>query len=187
MRRTLPLHTLIVVVLLGAAGLMAAPAVRAQEATPASGEMSMEGLTFTLLGIAPGVSLPGAVDLQVARTGFEPGAGFPLVGTDPSSVLVIIESGTMTARVNEQAWHISRGAALEQVLASGEMQPDMSTVLEEVSLGTDATLQAGDVAYIPGNMTGEVRNTGDGPAAALVVLFAPSTPGEGLTEATPAS
>ncbi len=187
MRRILPMLVLVFVVMLGVSGMTGSPVVRAQDATPASGEMSMEGLTFTLLGIAPGVTLPATADLQVARAAFEPGAGFPFDASDPVGVLVIMESGTLTMRVDEQPWHVSRGAAMEEAMSGGEMEPDMSAVMEEVPAGTEGTVEAGDVAHIPGNLTGEVRNNSDEPATALLVLMDPGMMGEGMAEATPVS
>lgn len=187
MRRILPMLVLVAVLMLGVSGMTGSPGVRAQDATPASGEMAMEGLSFTLLGMVPGVTLPATADLQVARAGFEPGAGFPFDASDPVGVLVIMESGTLTMRVDEQPWFVSRGAAMEEAMGSGEMEPDMSAVLEEIPAGTEGTVDAGDVAHIPGNLTGEVRNNGDEPATALLVLMDPGMMGEGMAEATPAS
>jgi quercetin dioxygenase-like cupin family protein len=146
----------------------------AQESTPSAGAMSMEGLTFNLLGVAPNVTLPSPADLQIARAGFAPGAGFPFDASDPTGSMAVVESGALTIRVEEQEWTISRGAALQQAMATPGAAPDMSGVLEEVAMGAEATLQAGDVAYIPGNLTGEVRNNGQEPASALVFLIAPS-------------
>jgi quercetin dioxygenase-like cupin family protein len=165
-------------------GLVAggAGAVRAQDATPAAGEMSTEGLTFTLLGIATDVALPSSGVVQVARAGFAPGAGFPFDPANPTAAFVVVESGTITTRVVEQAWTISRGAALRQAMATPEAM-DMSGALEEIAMGEEATLQAGDVAYIPGNVSGEVRNAGQEPASALVFLIAPSD--MVMAEATP--
>jgi quercetin dioxygenase-like cupin family protein len=162
--------------------LGAHPRAVAQEATP-SAEMSMEGLTFTLLGIAPGVTLPGAADLEVARVGFAPGAGFPFDPGDPTGVLVIIEAGTITAHIDERAWTISRGAALQQAMKTAGAEPDLTSVLEEIAMGEEATLEAGDVAYVPGGVSGEVRNTGDEHAEALIVLAGPA--GMTMGEATP--
>ena len=94
----------------------------------------------------------------------------------------------MTVRVEEQAWTISRGAALQQAMETAGAAPDMAGVLEEVTMGEDATLEAGDVAYTPGNITGEVRNTSQEHTSVLVVFIGP----EGFTmdgsapEATPA-
>jgi quercetin dioxygenase-like cupin family protein len=169
--------------LLGLIALEADPGAVAQEATP-SAETGMEGLTFTLLGIAPGVTLPGAADLEVARVGFAPGAGFPFDASDPTGALVIIEAGTISARVNEQTWTISRGAALQQAMGSTGAAPDLTGVLEEIAMGQEATLEVGDVAYVPGGVSGEVRNSGEAPAEALIVLAGPA--GMTMGEATPA-
>jgi quercetin dioxygenase-like cupin family protein len=144
--------------------------------------MAPEGLTFTLLGFADGVKLPGPVAVEVARSGFAPGAGFPFVPGDPTSALVLVESGSLTARVEERAWSISRGAALRQAMAAAE--PDMAGVVEAVAAGAEATLEAGDVAYVPGGVSGEVRNDSQAPAAALIVLFIPSDTAP--ADATPA-
>jgi quercetin dioxygenase-like cupin family protein len=163
----------------------------AQSATPSSGEMQApEGVTFTPLGIAPGVTLQGATDLTVARAVFAPGSGFPLDVSDPEGALIIMESGTLTFRVEEQGSLISRGAAMQQAMASPMAgEPDMSGILEPVAKGQEATLQAGDVTYIPGNLTGEVRNTGQEPASVLLILTDPAGTmmGGATPEATPAS
>jgi len=188
MRRMILLLPIMMLMLLGFARIPGSPAAFAQDATPAADDMGMEGLTFIPIGFAPGVALPGSVDLEVARVGFAPGAGFPFDASDPQGALVIVESGALTVSVEEQAWHISRGAALEQAMAESPMAPDMSAVLDEVAMGEEATLEAGDVAHIPGNRTGEVRNTGQEPAVALLVLIGPSSATEeGSPEATPAS
>ncbi len=163
---------------------------QAQEATPAADEsMGMEGLTFSLVGLAPNTALPAAADIQVARVGFAPGAGFPFDASDPTGALVIVESGTLTVSIQEQGWTISRGGALEQAMASGEAMPDLAGALEVVAMGAEATLEAGDVAYAPGGVTGEVRNTGQEDATALVVLMAPAgmMMGDAAPEATPTS
>jgi quercetin dioxygenase-like cupin family protein len=175
---------LVLVLLLGLV-VVGEGAVRAQDATPAAGEMSMEGLTFTLLAAESEVTLPSPADLQVARAGFAPGAGFPLVPIDATSVMVVVESGTITARVVEQAWTISRGAAVQQAMATPGTAPEMAGVIEEVAMGEEAALQAGDVVYVPGNVSGEVRNAGQESTSALVFLIAPSS--MMMDEATPTS
>ena len=186
MQRCRVFLSVVAVMLLGVLALQAQPVAVAQEATP-SAEMGMEGLTFTLLGVVPGVTLPGAADLEVARVGFAPGAGFPIDARDPTGVLVIVESGTITAHVTEQVWTISRGGALQQAMATAGAAPDLTGVLEEIALGEEATLAAGDVAYVPGGVSGEVRNTGEEHAEALIVLAVPAgmTLGERAPDATP--
>ena len=156
MRRFAVVPSVVVVVLLGTIALRAQLVTVAQEATPA-GE-AMEGLTFEPIGFAHGVTLLSPADLTAARTGFEPGAGFPFAASDPEGVFVVVQSGAITARVDEMTWTITRGAGPS----------------EEVALGEEAALEAGDAAYIPGGVTGEVRNDGQELARALVFLVSPS-------------
>jgi quercetin dioxygenase-like cupin family protein len=165
MRRFRVFLSVVVVVLLGIAIMGMRPAAVAQEATPAGQEM--EGLTFEPMGFAQGVTLPSPADLTAARAGFDPGAGFPLEASDPEGAFVVIESGALTVRVEEMTWTISRGAGSS----------------EEIALGAEATLEAGDSAYVPGGVTGEVRNNGQERAEALVFLVSPSGT---MAEATPA-
>jgi quercetin dioxygenase-like cupin family protein len=165
--RVVPLVVLLVVSLLGSLGI---GSVRAQDATPKAGMMAPEGVTFTPLGVVPGVTLPSPVDLTVARATFAPGAGFPFDPSDPEGALVITESGSLTVHVEEVGWTISRGGAIQQAMATPNAAPDLSGVLEQVAMGEEATLQAGDVAYIPGSVTGDVRNNGQEPATVLLVL-----------------
>jgi quercetin dioxygenase-like cupin family protein len=79
---------------------------------------------------------------------------------------VVVESGALTVRVDEMAWTITRGAGSS----------------EEVAPGEEATLEAGDSAYVPGGVNGGVRNTGQERAEALVFLVRPAG---ARTEATP--
>jgi hypothetical protein len=44
-----------------------------------------------------------------------------------------------------------------------------------------ATLGAGDAAFIPGSINGEIRNESDEPAVALVVLVGPAQMMTGTT------
>jgi quercetin dioxygenase-like cupin family protein len=173
MSRSLRLLSLAVLVVGMAVFAQTSPITRAQESTPAAAEMSMEGLSYTPLGVLTGVALPSPADMEVARVGFEPGAGFPLDPNDPTGALVIVESGSLTVTVVEQAWTISRGAAIAQAMASPSAEPDMSAMTEEVAMGAEGTLQAGDVAYVPGSINGTVSNTGAEPATALIVQMAP--------------
>ena len=85
---------------------------------------------------------------------------------------------------------ISRGAAMQQMMATPSAgPPDLSGTLEPVAQGQEATLQAGDVTYIPGNITGEVRNTGQDQASVLLILTDPAGTmmGGATPQATPAS
>jgi quercetin dioxygenase-like cupin family protein len=183
MRRFRVVFSLVVILVLGGLALRAQPLTVAQDATPAADEVGMEGLMFTLIGLAPGVTLPPAADLEVARSELAPGAGFPFDASDPTGALVIVERGSLTITVEEQAWQISRGATLTQLFATPTAEGSILDIMEEVAMGAEGTLQAGDVAYIPGAATGEVRNTGQELASALLVLIGPSG---AFGEATPA-
>jgi quercetin dioxygenase-like cupin family protein len=156
---------------------------RAQDGTPAADETGMEGLSFTPLGWATEVTLPSPAYLEVARVGFAPGAGFPLDPSVSSAVMVVIESGEITATVVEQSWTVTRGAMLQQVMATPDAMPDMASVQEVIAMGAETTLHTGDAAYIPGSVSGEVRNAGEETATAIVFLIAPSGM---MGEATPA-
>jgi quercetin dioxygenase-like cupin family protein len=182
MRRFHVLLSVVTVALLGILAQPAQPVVVAQDATPAE-EMGMEGLTYTPLGILSNLMLPSPADIEVARTVFESGAGFSFDASDPFSVLVIVESGSFTVAIEEQAWTISRGAAIAQAIATPAAEPDMSTIMEDVAMGEEATLQAGDVAYVPGGVNGHVANTGHEAASVLIVQLGPS--GSMMVPATP--
>jgi quercetin dioxygenase-like cupin family protein len=158
MRRFAVLVSVVAVMLLAVLTLHVQSVAVAQDATPSAEEMMPEGLTFEPIGFAQGVTVPSPADLTAARAGFEPGAGFPLEASDPEGAFVIVESGTLTVRVEEVTWTISRGSGSS----------------EEVALGEEATLEAGDSAYVPGGVTGEVRNNGQERAEALVFLVDPA-------------
>jgi hypothetical protein len=187
MRRGLRLLSIVTVMMLGlVAANWSGGVVRAQESTPAAGEMEPEGVGFEPIGFAEGVALPSPADLFAVRFSLEPGAGFPLDPNDPTGGLVIVESGIFTITV-EQAWTVSRGAAVQQAMATPE-GGDMAGVIEAIAVGQLATLGPGDVAYIPGNVAGEVRNDGQEEAVGLVILVGEAgTMSEGEAAATPTS
>ncbi len=175
MRRMIPLFVLIVVLMLGIARIPGSPAAIAQEATPAASEPpAQEGVTFTPIGFADGVALPSTASLIAVRVSIEPDAVSPFSADDPTSGMLVVESGTFTARV-EAPWSLTRG--------DGEFGE-----AEAIAVGAEAMLSAGDVAYIPGSVAGEIRNDGTEPATGLIFLILPgSLGGEASPEATPAS
>jgi hypothetical protein len=87
-------------------------------------------------------------------------------------------------RREAHAWTIFRGAALTQAVATPAAAPDTSAILEAVAMGEEATLQAGDVAYVPGSVNGHVANNDQEAASALIVQLGPS--GSMIRGATPA-
>jgi hypothetical protein len=169
------------VVLLGLLALHAPPVAVAQEATP-SAAMGPEGTIFAPLGFVQGVMWPSPADVAVLHLHIDAGVNFPLNPNDPTDTVVVVESGTFTVRVEEMAWTISRGAALREMMAAPEEEGDLSSVMEEVAMGEEGTLAAGDVAYVPGSVNGEARNEGQEPAEALLFVVGPP---EAMLSATP--
>ena len=158
----------------------------AQDASPAAGPpQEEEGVTFIPLGFAPGVTLPAQGDLLLVDLEIEPGAVSTFMESDPTGGMLYVESGTFTVVNETTSWSVTRGEALQASMASGSM--DDSEFMEMIPAGQETTLEAGDVAYIPGNVAGELRNDGDAIASGTIYLIAPG----GLTgmapEATPAS
>jgi quercetin dioxygenase-like cupin family protein len=172
MRRLGGLLLCIGVLVLGIMPLVATSPAVAQDATPSADMETEEGVTFTPLGFADGVALPSTASLIALRVSIEPGAVSVFDETDPSSALLVVESGTFTAQI-EADWSLTRGDA-----EFGES--------EAVAVGEEATLSAGDVAYIPGSVAGEIRNDGQEPAIGMVTLIVPGSLAD-MAEATPAS
>jgi mannose-6-phosphate isomerase-like protein (cupin superfamily) len=174
LRRVSSLLVIAAVLLLGLTVLPRSGAiVRAQEASPAAGEMAPEGVTFEPLGFAQGVTLPASADLLAARFTIDPGAVFPLDPEDPSGGLLLVQSGTITVKVDTEVV-VVRGAAMQQAMATPEGSGDMAGMMETFAAGEEMTLSAGDSAYIPGNVTGEFRNDGSEQVDALAFLVGPA-------------
>jgi quercetin dioxygenase-like cupin family protein len=153
------------------AGLSGDHAV-AQEATPVS-QSGVEGITYLPLGLIPGVAMPDAVEMEVGRATLEPGASFPFTADDPSAAMMIVESGEITATVEDALWTISRGAAVAAIVTGTPAADGASEVVEVIDAGDTGRFAAGDVAYIPGNAAGELRNMDDDPAEILVITYRP--------------
>jgi len=170
MHRRSQVFSLALVLFLGLVGV-GSSAVRAQDATPASGPPAEQGVTYEPLGFLPGVTLPSTADIIAVRITIDPGATSKLDASDPSGGILVVESGTFTALVEETGWTVSRGAALQAAMNSGD--ESMPGVIEQVTKAEEATLEAGDVAYIPGSVSGEIRNDGDEPAVGLAIIAAP--------------
>jgi len=145
--------------------------------------MDFAGLTFELVSLASGAELANPADLAVVRIGFDPGASLPGEDNDPTVGIMLVESGTLTVQANGPVT-VTRGATLGAAMATAEATGDFSTVMEAVAAGEAVTLAAGDAAYLPANIPGEIRNDGPEHAMALVFLI---TPPEGMmSAATPA-
>ena len=181
MRRFSVLLSLIVIVLLGVLALPARPVAIAQEATPAG--VKIGGVTFEPVALATGIDLPSPGDLIVARAALDPGGVVSIERNDPALGILLVESGTLTVQL-EGPMTVTRGAGPGQAMATAEATGDVSALMEAVPTGQAVTLAAGDAAYIPANVAGEIRNEGQERAVRLAILVLPS---EGtMGEATPA-
>ena len=178
MRRFRVLLALGMVMLCGTLALHARSDVIAQEATPTAEEM-MEGITFEALAMALQVPLPSVGDLFLERFGLEPGAGFPIEAGDPTTALAVVESGELTIRL-EGTLTVTRAEAMQAAMGAAEEGGDFAAETEEIAAGQEVTLGAGDTAFFPPNVSGEVRNDGQEQAVVLVVLVGPPE-----TEGTP--
>jgi quercetin dioxygenase-like cupin family protein len=183
MRRFGLILSVVAVFLLGMVALRVQPVAIAQEATPSSDMQEPEGVTFEPLAITSGLTLPSPADMLAARFTVDPGAVLPLEASDPSGGMLIVESGTFTIRL-DAAWAVSRSGSFTAAIATAEATGAFTPSDEQIASGEEATLTTGDAAYIPGSITGEIRNDGQEPAEGLVVLVGPT---EAMTEATPTS
>ena len=182
MRRLAVLVSVIAVALVGLVALGSRSIAIAQDATPAAG-MAAEGITFEPVAFAVGVAAPDPADLFVVRLGLDPGATLPIEASDPTAGMLVVEAGTFTVRV-EGPVTVTRGAGLQAALATAEATGDLGAVNETVAAGQEVTLAAGDAAYIPGSVAGEIRNDGQERAVGLAFLLGPAT--GPMAEATPA-
>jgi oxalate decarboxylase/phosphoglucose isomerase-like protein (cupin superfamily) len=70
-------------------------------------------------------------------------------------------------------------------MATAEASGDPRGIVEAYGAGEVVTLAAGDAAYVPANLAGEIRNEGQEPAVALGFLIYPAAGME--AEVTPAA
>jgi quercetin dioxygenase-like cupin family protein len=184
MRRFSSLLSAVVVLLLSSAiGISQSVAV-AQEATPAAEAMMPEGATFEPVTSAFGAEPPSPADMFVIRINLEPGGRLPSDPNDPSVGILIVESGAFTLAL-EGPVNVTRGAGLSAAMATAEASGDPGEIVEAYGAGDEVTLEAGDAAYVPANLAGEIRNEGQEPAVGLGFLIYPAA-GVGA-EATPAA
>jgi quercetin dioxygenase-like cupin family protein len=183
MRRFGLVLSVVTVFLLGMVALRVQPVAIAQEATPSSDMQEPEGVTFEPLAITSGLTLPSPADMLAARFTVDPGAVLPLEASDPSGGMLIVESGTFTIRL-DAAWAVSRSGSFNAAIATAEATGAFTSPDEQIASGEEVTMTAGDAAYVPASVNGEIRNDGQEPAVGLVVLVGPT---EAMTEATPTS
>jgi len=175
--------SIVAVMLLGIIAVRVQPVAVAQEEATPSADMGPESATYEPVSFALGIDVPSPADLFLIRIGLEPGTGFPIEESDPAAGILLVESGTFTVQVNGPV-RVTRGASLGEAMEGAESTGDLSTAAEAIAAGKAVTLEAGDAAYIPGNITGEIRNDGQERAVGLAFTFGPSE--DVMTEATPA-
>lgn len=169
----------------GVVALGAQPAVVAQEATPAVEGMAPAGITYEPVSAAVGAEVSSPSDIFLVRIGLDSGIGFPIEENDPTVGMLLVEEGAFTVLVDGPLT-VTRGAGFGEAMAAAEESGDFSTVTEAVPEGEAVTLEAGDAAFIPGNVSGEIRNDGDARAVGLGFLIFPSEgPMDTAGEATP--
>jgi quercetin dioxygenase-like cupin family protein len=181
MRRFRVFLSIVAVMVLGTVTLRVQPAAVAQEATPSEG-VAPEGGTYEPVTFALGVDVPSPADVFVVRIGLEPGTGFPIEESDPAAGILLVESGTFTVHVNGPV-SVTRGAELGAAMQTAESTGDLSAAAEAIAAGEAVSVEAGDAAYIPVNLTGEIRNDGQERAVALVFLVGAQE--DMMAEATP--
>jgi quercetin dioxygenase-like cupin family protein len=182
MRRVTMLVPVVAVLLLGNLGGGSQPAAIAQDATPGADEMMPEGGTVDPVTFAMGVALPSQADLVVVRIGLDQGQRDVIQKSDPSTGILLVESGTLTLQVDKPVT-VTRGAGLGAAMATAEASGNFGGLMESVKAGEAVTLAAGDAAYILANSEGEFRNDGQERAVGLAFIISPS---EAMGEATPA-
>ena len=152
MRRLIALTSVVAVVLLGLvlAG-RPAPQTVAQEASPAAGPV---GVAAALLGGGQPAVAPGH-ELTLRRITIAPGGGIP-AHTHPGALVIYLESGTWGYTPLGGTVRLTRAAV------AGTPSP-----AEDLAVGTEAILHAGDVLYVeePGDA---IRNAGDEPVVLLI-------------------
>jgi hypothetical protein len=144
-----------VLTLLGSRGAEAA-----QEATPPSEQAAGTPEPAKFRPAAAGsieVLAPSTAHVVLGRLILQPSASIPFDPTDPSALLVYMQAGELTFRV-EVPMTVAR-----------EARGGTPTPPEDVAADTEFTLREGDSALFPGTMAGEVRNAGAEEATAWVV------------------
>ena len=181
MRRIAVSLSLTIVVLLTVLAPPAQPVAIAQEATPAA--VKIAGVTFEPVALAAGIDLPSPGDLFVARAALDPGGAVPIAQGDPALGILLVESGTLTVQL-EGPMTVTRGVRVGEPMATAEATGSGSALMESIPAGQAVTLAAGDAAYIPAHVAGEIRNEGQERAVRLAILVLP--PEDMTGEATPA-
>jgi len=158
-----------------AVALVGRTEMSAQQATPeviVSGDITAEVTAFGVADALP--TAPASIDLYWIE--LPPGAGIsdPATATNPGLGAHVIESGTVTLRIDAGAVTVTR--------AGNEATPG-APARELVAAGTEVRLGPGDGFVQMPYARSEVRNDGAEPAVFLGVLIFPQA---GTTATAPA-
>jgi len=152
MRRLALLVSVVAVVLAGSLAYgRVTTGTRAQEATPAAGEVVAENLGHGLPVAAPGF------DLSLYRVTLGAGAVVP-PHTHPGASVVYVETGSLGFTSLEGEALLIRAGTMATPDAKGEA----------LVYGTEVILTAGDALFYPGEHSDSARNAGDDPVVLLL-------------------
>ncbi len=119
----------------------------AQDASPAAAPAGPVGVTGELLGVGQPTTTPG-MELSLRRITLAPGGLIP-PHSHPGALVIYVESGT---------WgHTALGGTAQLTRASVGGTP---AAAEEVAMGTEMILTAGDALYVE-DPQDEIRNAGE--------------------------
>ncbi len=179
MQRFRTVLSLGVVMVVGVVVFGVHPIAVAQEATPAAGEFTEEGITFEPLALATDLTFPATGELSMSRVSFDPGAGFPIEEGDPSYALAFIQRGELTVR-QDGPLVVMRAGALATAISAEMAGEAFTPATEEIAAGQEVTVQAGDTVLFPPNAAGEIRNASAERTVVLVAFVGPP-----VTDGTP--
>lgn len=148
---------------------LAGGAMTAQERTPPAepGEFALpEGITREPLALDVTETLPAApAAMEMLRFTFAPGAVMQLPAESPSTALVYVEAGTLTARVDAPV-------TVTRATVGGARVT--------IAVGTEYIAETGDFFIGPAYVGVEARNDGTEPLALLMAVIQPAA---GMAEA----
>jgi hypothetical protein len=165
-------RTLCAALVAGMLGVVpAAITVTAQESTPAAAESGMPvGFTSETLALALADSLPETPALLfLDRLTVDPGAVIPGDAEDVTLAFVLVEEGEVTI-TSQAPLQVTRAAALADAMAGEPTLPAM----EDITVGEDVVIAAGDSIAFPPGVAIEMRNDADEPAVLLASLIVPA-------------
>lgn len=123
----------------------------------------LEGFAVEPLDVALGLATaqePAPPTVQVSRVALDPDASLPLDATGPA--LILVEDGTLGVAVEDGTVPVERSGV------------DYDEAPEVTATDSEATLAAGDAAFISPGVTGAAV-AGDAPSSVLVVMVIASS------------